>query len=130
VTDGPYVDFFLRYLAWREHVLASGQDVQPSHRQLRRLLSSLYVRSEGLTLADIQRAMPATRDAKALVYRLEGIAEHIPCTKRPDSLYPDARIRSVYRLKFTSPGPETEEKVKEVLKTHGPMSRPEIMEHL
>jgi hypothetical protein len=92
--------------------VAGGQDVQPSHRQLRRLLSNLHVRYGGLTLADIQRAMPTTRDAKQLVYRLEGIAEHILRTKRPESLHPDERIESVYRLKPTPGEPEIEEKVK------------------
>ena len=65
-----------------------------------------------------------------LVYRIEGIAQHTPRVNHPNCLYPDERVESVYHLKDAPTNSEIEEKVEEVLKTHGPMLLSEIMERM
>jgi hypothetical protein len=130
VTDDLYTDFFLRYLAWREHVLSGGEDIQPSRQQLQNFFGEPAVKASGATLANVQQAIPGARDARMLVYRIEGIAQHTPRRKDPNGLHPDERVESIYIRKTIPTHHEIKGKVEEVLKTHGPMPLSEILEHL
>jgi hypothetical protein len=84
VTDDLYTDFFLRYLAWREHVLLGGEDIQTSRQQLQGFFGEPTVKASSATLANVQQAFPGARDARMLVYRIEGLAQHTPAYEEPE----------------------------------------------
>ncbi|KAJ4317427.1 hypothetical protein N0V94_004959 [Neodidymelliopsis sp. IMI 364377] len=68
------MELFKRYLVWRDHVVRTPPDQQPTRAEMEAFFNREDVREKGATLAEICHAFPYARNARMLVLRIQRFA--------------------------------------------------------